>query len=105
MAHFLQSIAISKQVGTLMKTSQFRYTILVHPLICHLKSIKSMIFASGSVCGRVVTFYNRGPQFDFVSETFYIDHLFTVNCILKTKIKKNRPEMTHFKKKLSIEMI
>ena len=25
----------------------------------------------------------------------YIEHLFTVNCIEKTKIKKKRPEMAH----------
>ena len=30
----------------------------------------------------------------------YIEHLFTVNCILKTKIKK-RPGMAHFKKTVS----
>ena len=26
----------------------------------------------------------------------YIEHLFTVNCIAKTKIKKKRPGMAHF---------
>ena len=31
----------------------------------------------------------------------YIEHLFSVNCIEKTKIKKERPGMSHFLKKLS----
>ena len=32
----------------------------------------------------------------------YIDHVFTVTCSEKTKLKKKRPEMAHFfKKKLS----
>ena len=30
------------------------------------------------------------------SANFYMEHLFTVNCIDKTKIKKKRPEMAHF---------
>ena len=29
---------------------------------------------------------------------FYMEHLFTVNCIVKTKIKKKRPGMAHLKK-------
>ena len=29
----------------------------------------------------------------------YIEHLFTINCIEKTKINKKRPGMAHFKKK------
>ena len=28
----------------------------------------------------------------------YIEHLFTVNCIEKIKMKTKRPEMAHFKK-------
>ena len=31
-------------------------------------------------------------------ENFFIEHLFTVNCIEKTKIKKKRPGMAHFLK-------
>ena len=30
----------------------------------------------------------------------YIEHLFSVNCIEKTKIKKERPGMAHFLKKV-----
>ena len=31
---------------------------------------------------------------------FYIEHLFTVNCVEKTKIKKKRSGMAHFFKKI-----
>ena len=29
-------------------------------------------------------------------KTFYIEHLYTINCIEKTKIKKKRLGMAHF---------
>ena len=32
----------------------------------------------------------------------YIEHLFTVNCIQKTNIKKKRPGMAHYKKQLML---
>ena len=35
-----------------------------------------------------------------VIDKFYIEHLFTVNCIEKTKIKEKRPGMAHFLKKM-----
>ena len=48
----------------------------------------------GSV-GRAVAFDTRGPRFE---SSHFIEHLFTVNCIEKTKIKKKRQGMAHFKK-------
>ena len=49
--------------------------------------------------GRAVASVFRGPQ--FVSshrQKNYFEHLFIVNCIEKTKVKKKRPGMAHFKK-------
>ena len=40
----------------------------------------------------------REPRFDSSHRQTFIEHLFTVNCVEKTKIKKKRPEMAHFKK-------
>jgi len=37
------------------------------------------------------------------SANFYIQHLFTANCIRKTKIKKNRPGMADFLKMVKWE--
>ena len=34
-----------------------------------------------------------------IGKNLYNEHLFTVNCIEKTKIKKKRPVMAHFLKK------
>ena len=51
----------------------------------------------GSV-GRAVASNTRRPWFKTSHrKTFYIEHLFSVNCIEKTKIKKKRPGMVHFK--------
>ena len=36
---------------------------------------------------------------NLVIRNIYIEHLFSVNCIEKTKIKKKRPGMAHFFKK------
>ena len=45
----------------------------------------------GSGCGavgRAVASYTRGPRFESSHRQKFIEHLFTVNCIEKTKIKK-----------------
>ena len=55
----------------------------------------------GSGCvsvGRAVASDTRGPRFESVIDKLYIEHLFIVNFIEKTKIKKKRPEMAHLKK-------
>ena len=49
----------------------------------------------GSV-GRAVAFDTRGPRFDSSHRQNFIEHLFIINCIEKTKIIKKRPGMAHF---------
>ena len=58
----------------------------------------------GSGCGsvgRAVASDDRGPRFETSFRQTFIKniYLFTVDCIKKTKIKKKRPGMAHFKKK------
>ena len=53
----------------------------------------------GSGCGsvgRAVAFDTRGPRFDSSHRQNFIEHLFIINCIEKTKIKIKRPGMAHF---------
>ena len=57
----------------------------------------------GSGCGsvgRVVTSYTRGHSSNPVigKSLFYIEHLFTVNCVLKRQ--KKRPGMAFLKKRV-----
>ena len=55
----------------------------------------------GSGCGsvgRAVAFDTRGPRFDSSHRQNFIEHLFIINRIEKTKINKKRPGMAHFKK-------
>ena len=67
-----------------------------------------LIFSShwiGSDCcsvGRVVASTTRGPWFESSHCKFNIEHLFTVNCIEKMKIKNKRPGMDHIKKSWAI---
>ena len=56
----------------------------------------------GSGCGsvgRAVALNTRGPWFDSSHRQNFIEHLFIINCIEKTKINKKRPGMAHFLKK------
>ena len=56
----------------------------------------------GSGCGsvgRVVAFNSRGPRFDSSHRQNFIQHLFIINCMEKTKINKKRLGMAHFFKK------
>ena len=56
----------------------------------------------GSGCGsvdRAVAFNTRGLRFDSSHRQKFIEHLFIINCIEKTKINKKRPGMAHFLKK------
>ena len=58
-----------------------------------------IIIKMGSGCGSVggaVAFDTRGPRFDSSHRQNFIEHLFIVNCIEKTKINKKRPGMAHF---------
>ena len=55
----------------------------------------------GSGCGSVGRAVASDPEVcgsNPVIGKIYIEHLFTVNCIEKIKMKKKRPEMAHFKK-------
>ena len=55
--------------------------------------------------GRAVASDSRGPQFESSHwQTFKI-HIFTANCIEKTKIKKKRPGIAHLKNKHCLEEI
>ena len=57
---------------------------------------------SGSGCGsvgRAVTFNTRDPRFDSSHPQNFIEHLFIINCIEKTKINKKRPGVAHFLKR------
>ena len=59
----------------------------------------------GSGCGsvgRAVAFDTRGPRFDSSHRKNFIEHLFIINCIEKTKINKKRLGMAHFKKKKTL---
>ena len=59
----------------------------------------------GSDCGsvgRAVAFDTRGPRFDSSHRQNFIEHLFIINCIEKTKINKKRPLMAHFFKKKNL---
>ena len=59
----------------------------------------------GSDCcsvGRAVASTTRGPWFESSHCKFNIEHLFTVNCIEKMKIKNKRPGMDHIKKSWAI---
>ena len=54
----------------------------------------------GSGCGsigRAVASNTRDPRFEFSHQQTFIEHLFTVNCVEKTKIKKKRSDMAHFR--------
>ena len=53
----------------------------------------------GSGCGsvgRAVALDIRGPRFDSSHLQNFIEHLFIINCIEKTKLNKKRPGMAHF---------
>ena len=53
----------------------------------------------GSGCGsvgRAVDSDTRDPRFDSSHRQNFIEHLFIINCIEKTKINKKRPGMAHF---------
>ena len=57
----------------------------------------------GSGCGsagRAVASNSRGPRFE---SSFR--QTFTVNCIEKTKIKKNRPGMTHLEQIMHLNIV
>ena len=60
----------------------------------------------GSV-GRAVASNARCPRFETCHrQTFITDiHLFTVNCIEKTKIKKKRPRIAHFLNKYILRIL
>ena len=53
----------------------------------------------GSV-GRAVASDTRDPRFESSHRQTFIEHLFTVNCVEKTKMKKKRPGMAHLLNKL-----
>ena len=56
----------------------------------------SEVSGCGSV-GRAVAFHFRGPRFDSSHQQNFIEHLFIINCIEKTKkIKRGREWSTFF---------
>ena len=62
----------------------------------------------GSGCGsvgRAVAYDTRGPQFDSSHQQNFIEHLFIINCIEKTKINKKRPGVAHFLKKVNVSNV
>ena len=62
----------------------------------------------GSGCGsvgRADAFETRGPRFDSSHRQNFIEHLFIINRIEKTKINKKRPGMEQFKKKLMAQIL
>ena len=53
----------------------------------------------GSGCGsvgRAFAFDTRGPRFNCSHRQYFIEHLFIINFIEKTKLNKKRPGMAHF---------
>ena len=59
----------------------------------------------GSGCGsvgRAVDSDTRDPRFDSSHRQKFIEHLFIINCIEKTKINKKRPGMAHFIKTIKV---
>ena len=75
-----------------------------HPVFGVLKIALSILIWQtdifmGSGCGsvgRAVASDTRDPQFESSHRKAFIKHLFTVNCVVKTKIKKKRPGMAYF---------
>ena len=75
----------------------------------HPREKETEFFGSGrGSVGRAVASDTRGLRFDFSHrhKFIYIEHLFTVNCVLeKTKIKKKRPGMAQIFKKKKLNLI
>ena len=65
------------------------------------------VIFKGSGCGsvgRAVASDTRGLRFESSHRRNFI-HVFTINCIEKTKIKKKRPGMAHFLKKTGHSLV
>ena len=61
----------------------------------------------GSGCGavgRAVAFKTRGPRFDSSHRQNFIEHLFIINCIEKTKINKKEAGNGPLFKKIILEI-
>ena len=61
----------------------------------------------GSGCGsvgRAVAFDTRGPRFDSSHQQNFIEHLFIINCIEKTKINKKEAGNGPLLKKIHNEL-
>ena len=72
-------------------------------LVTLLLSREFAILGSGLV-GRPVASDTRGPRFES-SHWQNLLWTFTVNCTVKTKIKKKRPRMAHLKKILQFRIV
>ena len=76
-------------------------TVKLHRCKDHLKSMHygQWLWLSG----RAVAANTRDPRFESSHWQTFIENLFPVNCVEKTKIKKKRPRMAHsFLKKICI---
>ena len=69
---------------------------------CHRRLVRLKIIIMvelGSDCvGRAVASDSRDPRFESRHQQTFIEHLFTVNCVEKTKIKKKEAVNDPFKK-------
>ena len=98
-AHLLyHQIGFKEAISSCLISSQMGFWLLNADNNCKIQ-------LSGSGCGsvgRAVAFNTRGPRFNSSHRQNFIEHLFIINCIEKTKINKKRPGMDHFLKKKHI---
>ena len=71
--------------------------INAHPFNACKELVQQILIGSGcGSVGRAVAFDTRDPRFDSSHWQNFIEHLFIINCIEKTKINKKRLGMAHF---------
>ena len=91
---------IASSVGE-KSSNLFLVTALFITCRCGLTANIPINLPVGNGCGsvgRAVASATRGPQFTSSHwQTFFIEHLFTLNCIEKAEIKKKSPGNGHLK--------
>ena len=77
----------------------FNYCLRIRVIGNLIKHSANNLLVSGQWCGsvgRAVASDTRDPRFKSRQRQTFIERLFTVNCVEKTKIKKKKPGMAHF---------
>ena len=104
MVTFLVDMSWVLPVANLIIVTYYSRVILtrkLHRVInCDCKLLYKISYRSGCCSvGGAVAFNTRGLRFDSSHRQNFIEHLFIINCIEKTKINKKRLGMAHFLKK------